>query len=147
MNGKLIFGLSLFGLAMGFATVFVIPWKEEPFFWLPIFIICAFVIARQAPGRVFLHGFLLGIVNSVWVTGAHLLFFSRYLAGHPMEAAMITAVHGTRLLASAAMVPVGLSSGLISGAVIGLLAYVVAKAIKSGERSASRKPRGARAGS
>lgn len=147
MNWTLIFGLSLFGLAMGLATVFVIPCKAEPFFWLPIFIICAFVIARQVPGRLFLHGFLLGIVDSVWVTGAHILFFNRYLAGHPMEAEMITAVHGTRLVASAALIPVGLSSGLISGVVIGLLAYVVAKAIKSGERSTRGKPRRARAGS
>ena len=46
MNWKLIFGLSLFGLAMAIATVFVIPSKIEPFFWLAIFIICAIVIAK-----------------------------------------------------------------------------------------------------
>ena len=47
MNWKLIFGLSLFGLAMAFATVFVIPSNVEPLFWLAIFIVCAVVIAKR----------------------------------------------------------------------------------------------------
>ncbi|MFZ0968503.1 MAG: hypothetical protein WAN13_09550, partial [Candidatus Acidiferrales bacterium] len=77
MNWKIIFLLSLFGLAMGIATVFVIPSKIEPFFWLVIFVVSAFVIARAAASRHFLHGLLVGIVNSVWITGAHILFVSQ----------------------------------------------------------------------
>ncbi|MGA3051148.1 MAG: hypothetical protein ABSE00_04425, partial [Chitinispirillaceae bacterium] len=56
MNWKLILQLSLFGLAMAIATVFIILSKIEPFFWLAIFALCAYVIARQAPDRYFLHG-------------------------------------------------------------------------------------------
>lgn len=144
MNWKLIFGLSLFGLAMGFATVFVISPRVEPFFWLVIFVISAFVIARQAPLRPFLHGFLLGIVNGVWVTGAHVLFYNGYLAGHPQEAAMMISPQ-TKLPPKILMAIVGSAIGVISGVVIGVLAYVVARAINSGERSASAKPRRARA--
>ena len=40
MNWKLIFLLSLFGLAMGIATVYVIPSRLEPMFWLAISILC-----------------------------------------------------------------------------------------------------------
>jgi hypothetical protein len=47
MNWKLIFLLSLFGLAMGFATVFVLPTKIEPVFWLVIFVISAYLIAKR----------------------------------------------------------------------------------------------------
>jgi hypothetical protein len=83
MDWRLLFGLSLFGLAMGVATVFVIPSNVEPVFWLFIFIACAYFIARNRPDRHFLHGLLLGIVNSVWVTGAHIAFFSQYFANHP----------------------------------------------------------------
>jgi uncharacterized membrane protein len=36
MNWKLIFLLSLFGLAMAIATVFVIPSNIEPLFWRPV---------------------------------------------------------------------------------------------------------------
>ncbi len=54
MNWKLILQLSLFGLAMAFATVFFIPSKVEPLVWLAIFIACAYVIATKAPGKSFL---------------------------------------------------------------------------------------------
>jgi hypothetical protein len=36
MDWKLIFGLSLFGLAMAIATVFIVPSNIEPAFWLVI---------------------------------------------------------------------------------------------------------------
>lgn len=139
MNWKLIFGLSLFGLAMGFGTVFAISQRVEPFFWLVIFIICAFVIARRVPLRAFLHGFLLGIVNSVWVTAAHVVFYNHYLASHAMESQMIAALHGTRIVASVPMVLIGLAIGLVSGVVIGVVAYALAKVFASqGARAGGR---------
>ena len=68
MNWKLVFQLSLFGLAMALATVFWIPSRLEPFFWLVIFLLSASLIATRAPSRPFLHGLLLGIANCVWIT-------------------------------------------------------------------------------
>ncbi len=55
MNWNLVFGLSLFGLVMAFATVFVIPSKIELVFWLVIFLICAVLIARRLPSRQFVQ--------------------------------------------------------------------------------------------
>jgi len=129
VNWKLIFGLSLLGLAMAIATVFVIPSDIEPVFWLAIFLVCAFLIARKQPDRHFLHGLLVGIVNSVWVTGAHILFFSQYIASHPKEAAMMTTMplpNHPRLM----MACVGPIVGVISGLIIGLLAFVAGKIVK-----------------
>jgi hypothetical protein len=123
MNWKLILQLSLFGLAMGIATVFVIPSNIEPVFWLVIFAICGFVIAKRAPGRYFLHGLLTSIVNSVWITSAHVLLFARYIDHHPREAAMMTSMpfaDHPRLL----MVLTGPVVGVISGLVLGLFAVV-----------------------
>lgn len=129
MDWKLIFGLSLFGLAMAIGTVFVIPSNIEPAFWLVIFVICAFIIARSRTDRHFLHGFLVGLVNCVWVTSAHILFFSRYLANHPKEAAMMSSMplpnHPRMMMAC-----VGPIVGIISGAVIGLFAFVAGKLLK-----------------
>lgn len=129
MDRKLIFQLSLFGLAMAFATVFLIPQNIEPVFWLAIFIFCAYAIAkRRATGR-FVHGVLLGLVNSVWITSAHILFFERYVAGHPQEAAMMKSMplpDSPKLM----MALVGLLIGLVSGVVIGLLALAAGKLIK-----------------
>jgi hypothetical protein len=89
MNWNLIFRLSLFGLAMAIGTVFVIPGKVELAVWLPIFLICAYVIALRAPGKYFLHGFCVSLANCVWITGTHMLFSGPYLARHAEEAAML----------------------------------------------------------
>ena len=89
MNLKLIFQLSLFGLVMALATVFWIPSRIEPVFWLVIFLLCAYFIVRTAPGKYFLHGFLVSLLNSVWITAAHIILFSTYIGGHQQEAAMI----------------------------------------------------------
>jgi hypothetical protein len=79
----LIFTLSLFGLAMALGTISLIPLTIEPALWLLIFVICARAIARFAPGQYFAHGFILSLVNSVWITAAHVIFFVPYLTNHP----------------------------------------------------------------
>src|SRR5689334_13511154 len=103
---------------MGVATVFVIPSKVEPLFWLPIFFACAIWIARRSGGRYFLHGLLVSLVNSVWITGAHMLLLESYLARHPDEAAMLTKMplpDSPRLM----MLMTGPLVGLVSGIVLG----------------------------
>ena len=129
MDWKLIFQLSLFGLAMGIATVFAIPPNVEPAFWLVIFLICAYAIAKRRPSGRFVHGLLLGSVNSVWITSAHVLFFDRYLAGHAQEAAMMQSMplaNHPRLM----MAMTGPVVGLVSGVLIGLLALGAGKLIR-----------------
>jgi hypothetical protein len=129
MDWKLIFQLSLFGLAMGIATVFLIPPNIEPVCWLVIFLICAFVIAKRRPTGRFVHGLLLGVANSVWITAAHVLLFDRYIAGHAQEAAMMKSTplaDAPRLM----MAITGPVVGLISGAIIGLLALGAGKLIR-----------------
>ena len=130
MNWKVIFGLSLFGLAMAIGTVFAISPAVEPFCWLVIFVICAFVIARRAAARPFLHGFLLGIVNSVWVTGAHIVFFGRYIAGHAQEAAMMQRMPAS-LSPRELMAITGAFIGVISGIVIGVLALIASRVLNA----------------
>lgn len=130
MNWKLIFQLSLFGLAMGIATVYVIPSKIEPAFWLVIFLYCAYVIAKCSGGKHFLHGLLLGLANSVWITAAHVLLFDAYVARHAREAAMIQSgpLSVPRRLM---MTIVGPLIGLISGVILGLFALIAGKLIKT----------------
>jgi len=136
MHWKLIFGLSLFGLAMAFATVFIISATLEPFFWLVIFIVVALVIARSRPDRAFVHGLLVGILNSVWITCAHIVLFDQYIAKHPNEAAMMKSMPmpaSPRLM----MAVVGPIIGVITGVVIGILAYLAVKLLKTKTSSAS----------
>lgn len=129
MNWKLIVQLSLFGLAMAIGTVFFISSAVEPFCWLAIFIVCAFLIAKQAPGRYFLHGLAVGLVNCVWVTGAHVGLFSTYIANHPKEAEMMSQMPmptHPRLM----MLIVGPVVGVVSGVILGLFAWAASKMVK-----------------
>jgi hypothetical protein len=129
MNWKLILLLSMFGLAMGLATVFFIPSKLEPVFWLPIFLLCGFLIARGTSTNAFVHGVYLGLVNSVWITAAHLLFFDQYIATHAQEAVlmqMMPMLGSPRLM----MALTGPVFGAVSGAVIGVLSFIASRFVK-----------------
>jgi hypothetical protein len=137
MNWKLILQLSMFGLAMGIGTVFFIPSKIEPAFWLVIFVICAYVIAKRTVGLHFLHGVLLGLANSVWITAAHVLLYDSYIANHTREAAMMQSAPipvSPRTL----MAMVGPLVGLMSGVIIGLFAFVAGKLIKTSPAPTSK---------
>ena len=127
MNWKLIFQLSLFGLFMGIATVFVIPSKIEPLFWLAIFLLCAYIIAKQVPDKHFVHGLMVSIVNSAWITTAHILLFSQYAANHQQEVEMMKSMPLSPRAMMALMGPV---VGIVSGLVLGIFAFVAGKLVK-----------------
>ncbi len=121
MNWKLIIQLSLFGLAMAIATVYWIPSLTEPIYWLAIFIICAFLIARYCTRKYFLNGFALGIVNSIWVTAAHVILFPEYMANHPdMQEVNASLPIDPQLF----MILTGPIAGAASGIIIGLFSYI-----------------------
>jgi len=122
VNWKLVLQLSMFGLGMGIATVFVIPSNFEPLFWLAIFIVCAAIISKQCRKWYFLHGLMVSMVNSVWVTSAHVLLFNSYKAGHASEMTMMAGLPmgGSPRLLMILMFPV---VGIVSGLVLGLFSY------------------------
>lgn len=129
MNWKLIAQLSLFGLVMGIATVYVIPSSIEPFFWIAIMLISAYFIATRTPGAFVLHGVAVGIANSVWITACHVLLFSSYASRHVPEMAMMTTMPlptHPRLM----MLLVGPLIGVVSGVVLGVLAMGAARLVK-----------------
>ncbi len=129
MNWKLVLQLSLFGLAMSIATVFWVSSTIEPLFWLAIFIVSAYAIARKCATRHFLHGFLVSLANCVWITTMHIILYKTYLANHPQEAAMIVNMpspDSPRLM----MLLTGPIIGIISGLILGLFALIAGKLVK-----------------
>lgn len=135
MNWGLILLLSLFGLAMAFATVYVVPPNLEWLVWLAIFVICAYLIAKRAPRLVFLHGLLLGVANGVWVTAVHVALFDQYLAHHAREAAMLKTTPmpiPARLMVAC----VGPIVGVATGVVIGLFALLAGAMLRRGRPAA-----------
>lgn len=129
MKWKLIFLLSLFGLAMAFATVFWIPFKIEPLFWLVIFLVDAWLIAKYCTSQYFLTGFLVGLANCVWITIVHTFYFHTYMANHPGMATRMSDMpmsgHPLRMMVIFSPVV-----GIISGLIIGLFAFFAAKMMK-----------------
>ena len=129
MNLKLIFQLSLFGLAMGLATVFWIPSSSEPVYWLVIFVISAYFIALKSSGKYFMSGFWVSIANCIWITAAHIFFYHTYIAGHTQEADMISKMplpDSPRLM----MLMTGPVVGIVSGLVLGLFAFIGSKILQ-----------------
>jgi len=129
MNWKLIFQLSLFGLAMAIATVFWIPSTIEPAFWLVIFIFCAYTIAKRTHGQYFLHGFMVSIINSVWITAAHFILYDKYVPNHPEEMEMFSKL-GTSVDPRMMMLLMGPLFGVVFGLILGLFSFVAGKLVK-----------------
>jgi hypothetical protein len=129
MNWKIIIILSFFGLIMAFLTVFWIPTKSEPMIWLAIFILCGYIIAKYSPGRFFLHGFLISIFNSVWITGIHLTFYDTYIINHPEMLQMnnnLPFKDNPKLL----MLILGPFFGAVSGIILGFISLIAGKFVK-----------------
>jgi len=134
MNGRLILQLALFGLAMAIATVYVVPPGVASPLWLGIVIGSAFLIARRAPGKFFLHGFLVGLANWVSVTGTHVLLFDAYVARHGQD---VAAMQAMTVPAMGVLAPVvgwmrryGVPVPGASGVLIGLLAWAGSKVLR-----------------
>lgn len=130
MNLKLLLQLSLFGLIMAFATVSLIPEKYEWIFWLVIFVFCAYVIAKVGTGKYFLHGLVLSVFNSVWITAVHLFCFNSYTAHHPDMAAMSNNMGYFTTHPRMLMLVLGLPFGVAFGIILGLFTFVASKIVK-----------------
>lgn len=127
MRWGLVFALSGFGVVMAALTVSAVPSNVEPLFWLVIFVFCGWVIARRVERRHYLHGLMVGIVNSVWMTAAHVAFADTYLARHPTEAALAA---GSPFSPRVWIVLTGPVIGVLSGVVLGLFARVAARFLR-----------------
>ena len=128
MDWKLIFSLSLFGLAMAFATVFFISPKIEPFCWLVIFLICARQVAENAYEKYFLHGFSVGMLICVWMLIIHGMLLTQYALKHGAEVAKYTKMHVQMgIPVTMAMCIVGILMWLISSCILGLFSFIASK--------------------
>lgn len=130
MNWRLILTLSLFGVAMAFASLFGVIGRLEPLLWLVIFIFYAWWIAKHCTAKYFLHGFLVSASNGVWISVIHAAFFSTYLKNNPdMLASYQRLPQGIR--PRLMMLIVGPIIGLLTGLVAGLFAFLAAKLVRN----------------
>jgi hypothetical protein len=126
MNWKLIFLLSLFGVAMGLASLFGFTRGIEPFLWLLIFILYAWWIAKHCRRRYFQHGFLVSVLNGIWISIIHASFYSLYIRNNPEMLEGLSRLPpgiSPRVL----MLIIGPVVGALFGVIAGLFAFVGAK--------------------
>jgi hypothetical protein len=134
MNWKIIIQLSLFGLIMAFGTLALIPQNVEPLFWLIIFGFCALVIAKVCPGKYFLHGFLVSMVNCIWITGVHIYFYQTYVNHHPAMTGIGQSMPSSfSIHPRLTMLIFGPVFGILSGIILGLFALIASKIVKKPE--------------
>lgn len=125
MNWKVIFSLSLFGLAMAVASLFGWTARFEPFFWFVIFVIYAVIIARTCASKYFLHGFFASVVNGLWMLAAHAAFFPSYFRNNPELFVRVPPGMTPRIMLIADPF-----AGVLFGVVAGLFAWVGSKTFK-----------------
>ena len=94
MNLRLVLLVSTIALGMAIATVYALPAAIESACWLAVVLACAFLVARLAPGKFFLHGLLVGLLNWVWVTASHVLLFAAWSSRHAQDLAAMKSLAG-----------------------------------------------------
>ena len=137
MNLKLVFQLSFFGLIMAIGTITLIPEKIEWVFWLVIFVFCAYIIARVCSAKYFLHGFILSLFNSFWITAVHLLFYNTYSLHHAdMSPANMSLPAYFYTHPRVAMVLLAIPFGAVFGIFQGLFAFAASKIVGKNKNAA-----------
>ena len=128
MNWKLIFALALFGVAMGAASL--MGWTQgiEWVLWLVIFVVSAWFIARKAASRHLLHGFMVGLLNGIIHAIIQAAFINTYLANNVQMAEQFGNIPGG-LPPLLFVLLSGPFIGVVSGAIVGLLALVMVKLV------------------
>src|ERR1041385_19961 len=129
MNWKLIFLLSLFGVAIAVVSLFGLSKPIEMSLWLVIFIFYAIMIVKYTHGKYFLHGLLVSLFNGIWIAVIHSACFDMYIANNPEQAEM-AAQFPPSIPPQMMMMIIGPLVGLIFGVVAGLFAVVAGKIMK-----------------
>ena len=138
MNWKLILQLSLFGLIMAFGTVSMIPTTFEPVFWVVIYVLSAYIIAKGCTQKYFMNGFMVAIFNCVWITAVHAYFYSAYIKNHPyMSPQKLGLPLSMYTHPREALIITAPGFAIGCGIVLGLFAFVASKIVKKKNVSAA----------
>jgi len=124
MNIRLILMLSLLGLVVGILSVVgVIRAGVESVVWLAIALIYGAVLARRAPGKFFLHGFLTGLIAGALAPLVQAAFLGQYLSHNPKAADTLKALPAN-LPAAVLIILAAPFTGAMLGLVTGLITWL-----------------------
>ena len=125
MNWKLILALSLSGLVIAVATLFGMGFMG-PTLWLFIGGLCACFIATRAPGKYFLHGFLVNVLSMFWIFAIHACYLLDVSRNKPE---IVEILPGGRS-PQAMNLLLGLTAAAVTGVIGGLFGFVASAILK-----------------
>ena len=125
MNWQIILLYSLFGVLMGILSVNGFTKKIEPLLWILFGLFTAFMVARNVPGKAYLHGFFIGLSWGIFNAVLQSLFFDTYIKNNPKyrEAFQKRATLKPRYF----FLFSGLMIGVVTGIVLGGLVWLCSK--------------------
>ena len=128
MNWKLIFMLSLCGIVTGLAIVFVVPARYESAVSTPIYLFCAYVLARYIERKHFMHGFMVGLLSMTLSVLFCAALADSYVAHHMPGADPYTKMSASyHITVAQAMLFLGTFNILLSALVTGAFAYAAGR--------------------
>jgi hypothetical protein len=126
MNWKLIFSLSLFGVIMGGLSLFgYTQHGVEPVLWLLFGLFIAYIIAKYAPKRVFMHGLWVGVMEGILKSIVTFAGWDLYTQHNDMESFNQPSLLTDNFM----MLIIGIVIGSIYGIILGLISIVFRKFI------------------
>jgi hypothetical protein len=129
MNKKLILLLSFFGISMAFiSTYWITSTTAELAVWFVILLACAYSISRQCSEKIFLNGFIAGMLCSFIVTATHIWLFNDY-ASHHLERMLLFG--NMPMSPRTGMALMGLGFAVVSGLSLGMFSLIASKIAKS----------------
>lgn len=132
MNWKLILLLSLSGILIGLANVYVIPAKYSAVVEMPVYLGCAYVLARVQERKHFVHGVVVGVICAILATAVRIVLVEQYLTHQYVDAAQYRKLaaesHGT---ITQVLMLMGVLFTILSGLVTGLFALAAGKIINN----------------
>lgn len=85
MNIKVISALSILGIVLSVARIFWVSSSDETLYWIGIYVVAPFVIARFCQEKFFINGFVLAVLYSFFILIFQLYFYDEYVLRHASE--------------------------------------------------------------
>lgn len=134
MNWKIILLLTLFGLAMGIASLTGTIQFFVLYLWTIIGVSCAFVVSWYARTKVFLHGLIIGLLSTAACSIICVLFFDTYVQNNSTTALLLERQNVFFSLKSFAFIT-SIPIGFFYGGFIGTIAEIIKHARSGGTSS------------
>jgi len=151
MNWKVVFILSIFGLIVALGTISLIPQRIESSFWLMIYfnnlpmpepfpkleaviwlivyIFSGYIIAKFCSNKFFLQGFIVSVLNSLWILIFHIVYFNSYIPTHTDMISLFEEMSTSHPKLTIAFV--NLAFGVLAGIVLGLFSFITSKIVRN----------------